>query len=92
MEAYLGTWKVESNGDFYRFMNHFGVPAPVAKLVLQFGSKTQFSQVDPETYCITVSTVTKKTIANFKLGEEFQKQCPGGGLMKVCLLRFHDFH
>lgn len=83
MEAFLGTWKIESNGDFHKFMNHFGVPTAIAKMVLQFGSKTTFSQKDADTYCTSISSVRGKTEATFRLGQEFEEESSGNTHMKV---------
>ncbi|VDM35000.1 unnamed protein product [Hydatigera taeniaeformis] len=91
MEAFLGTWKVESNNDFHKFMHHFGVPSPIAKLVLQFGSTTTFSQKDTDTYNISVASVRGKTEATFRLGEEFEEASSGGTLMKAIMLRNQYF-
>nr|QIR83324.1 FABP5 [Echinococcus multilocularis] len=82
MEAFLGTWKVDSNGDFHKFMNHFGVPTAIAKMVLLVGSKTIFSQKDADTYCIAVSSIKGKTEATFRLDQEFEEACSGGAPMK----------
>ncbi|KAH9284553.1 Fatty acid-binding -like protein 1 [Echinococcus granulosus] len=82
MEAFLGTWKVDSNGDFHKFMHHFGVPTAIAKMVLLVGSKTIFSQKDADTYCIAVSSIKGKTEAAFRLDQEFEEACSGGATMK----------
>ncbi|EUB59505.1 Fatty acid-binding protein [Echinococcus granulosus] len=83
MEAFLGTWKVDSNGDFHKFMHHFGVPTAIAKMVLLVGSKTIFSQKDADTYCIAVSSIKGKTEAAFRLDQEFEEACSGGATMKA---------
>ncbi|KAL5971064.1 hypothetical protein TSMEX_001187 [Taenia solium] len=83
MEAFLGPWKVESNDDFHKFMNHFGVPTVIAKMILQFGSKITFTQKDADTYCSSISSVKGKTEATFRLGEEFEEESPGGTNMKA---------
>lgn len=83
MEKFLGIWKVESNEDFHKFLNHFGVPSPLARLVASFGSTTEFSRIDENTYEIAISSVKGKTQAAFKLGEEFNEKSSGDTLLKV---------
>ncbi|VDN98381.1 unnamed protein product [Rodentolepis nana] len=82
MEEFLGAWKVESNEDFHKFLNHFGVPSPLARLVASFGSTTEFSRINEDTYEITISSVKGKTRAAFKLGEEFNEKCSGDATLK----------
>nr|CDS33730.1 fatty acid binding protein adipocyte [Hymenolepis microstoma] len=82
MERFLGAWKVESNEDFHKFLNHFGVPSPLARLVVSFGSTTEFSRINEDTYEIKISSVKGKTQATFKLGEEFDEKSSGDTTLK----------
>ncbi len=84
MEAYLGTWKVEDNENFDQFLNHFGVPSLIAKLVVRLGSKTTFSKKG-DAYGIKISSVKGKTEAVFTLDKEFEEMSSGGVPLKVSL-------
>uniref|UniRef100_A0A5K3EY20 Lipocln_cytosolic_FA-bd_dom domain-containing protein n=1 Tax=Mesocestoides corti TaxID=53468 RepID=A0A5K3EY20_MESCO len=84
MEAFLGTWKVDSNEDFDKFLSYFGVSSTLAKLVARLGSKTKFSRKD-DAYAIKISSVKGKTESIFRLGQEFEDNCSGGMPLKAII-------
>ncbi len=89
MEAYLGTWKVEDNENFDQFLNHFGVPSLIAKLVVRLGSKTTFSKKG-DAYGIKISSVKGKTEAVFTLDKEFEEMSSGGVPLKVSFFQLRQ--
>ena len=86
MESYLGCWKYESHKDFDKFLTQVGVPYMAAKFAVMLPAWQTFSKGEQEGYYTTeLSTLTKKTVGTFKVGEEFQEPTMGGGLMTVCI-------
>lgn len=82
MEAFIGTWKIESSEGFDEIMKRLGVNAVTRTAGNAMKPKWIVTDLGDGNYNMKSESIVKTTEFNFRLGEEFDETTPDGRKVK----------
>lgn len=82
MEAFIGSWKLESSDNFDAIMKELGINAVKRAAGNTVKPTHIFEDLDDGKYCYKTQSSFKNTQCIFKLGEEFDEETSDGRHLK----------
>lgn len=82
MEAFIGSWKLETSEGFDEIMQRLGVGFLLRKAGNAMKPTVTISKTGDDTYSMKTASTFKTTEFTFKLGEPFEETTPDGRVVK----------